>query len=131
MRTTAFLVLAVLAAGCSRGGRVEDFTPPADNARKALDAALAHWRAGNPPGTVTGAVPAVEVLDGKWQGGQKLTAYEVVREEPGEATGPRTFVVRLTTGTGPPQEVKYLVVGIDPVWVYRDEDYQKLSGAGK
>ena len=131
MRTTSGIVLAsALLVGCSKGGRDEDFTPPADNARKALDRALTYWQGGNPPGTIPGTAPAVEVLDAKWKGGQKLKGYEVVREEPAEATGPRTFVVRLTTDKGA-QEVKYYVVGIDPLWVYRDEDYQKLSGMGK
>ncbi|MBX9584204.1 MAG: hypothetical protein K2X87_28225 [Gemmataceae bacterium] len=129
MRTLFGLALAAVLAGCSRGGRVEDFTPPADNARKALDAALAHWQAGNPPGAVPGTTPAVEVLDGRWGAGQKLKEYEVLREEPAEGTA-RTFAVRLTTDKGT-QEVKYMVLGIDPLWVYRDEEFRKLSGAGK
>jgi hypothetical protein len=108
---------------------VEDFTPPADNARRALEAALAHWKAGNAPTGIPGKSPAIEVLDSKWKAGQKLLEFEVLEEDvPG--AGPRRFRVRLTPSKGPPQEVHYLVIGIDPIWVYRDEDYKRLAGAG-
>ena len=33
--------------------------------------------------------------------------------------------------TSPARETKYAVFGIDPLLIYRDEDFQKLSGAGK
>ena len=126
-RVVVFVAL-LAPLGCGKGGKVEDFTPPADNARKALDAALAHWQAGNPPGTIPGASPAVEVLDSKWKAGARITGYEIVREEPGLT--PPTFAVRLTFAKGPPEDAKYIVSGIDPLWVYREEDFKKLSGAG-
>lgn len=129
------VLLALLAAGltalagCSREGtKVEDFTPSADKARPALEAALDHWKSGQPPGKVPGTTPAVEVVDSKWRGGQKLKGYEIVGEEPGE---PRYFKVRLTLATGAPQEARYAVIGIDPLLVYREEDFKALSGAGK
>jgi hypothetical protein len=129
MRLLALTGALLLLAGCSPGGKVEDFTPAADNARKALVAALDHWKAGNKPGTVPGTSPAVEVLDSKWKAGQKITAYEILGEDPA-GPGSRTFKVRLTPAQGAPAEVRYVVVGIDPLWVYRDEDYKKMSGAG-
>jgi hypothetical protein len=131
-RTIRALALAgglALLAGCSKGGRVEDFTPPADNARKALEAALNHWKAGHSPGTVPGTAPAVEATDSKWRAGQKLADYEVLGEDPA-GPGPRTFKVRLTPAKGPPQEVRYMVLGIDPLLVYREDDFKKLSGTG-
>ena len=129
MRPLALTGALLLLAGCAPGGKVEDFTPPADNARKALVAALDHWKAGNKPGTVPGTSPAVEVLDSKWKAGQQITAFEVLGED-AAGPGPRTFKVRLTPTQGAPLEVRYVVVGIDPLWVYRDEDYKKVSGAG-
>lgn len=129
MRVLTLMVGTLLLAGCSPGGKVEDFTPPADNARKALEAALGHWKSGNKPGTIPGITPVVEVLDSKWKAGQKITGYEVLGEDPA-GPGPRTFKVRLTPAQGAPVEVKYIVVGIDPLWVYRDEDFRKLSGSG-
>jgi len=116
--------------GCSRHGtKTQDFTPPADKARQALESALNHWQNGNPHGAVPGTSPSVEVMDVKWRGGQKLKSYEILGEEPG--TEPRFFKVRLTPAQGPPVEVRYAVVGIDPLWVYREEDYKSLSGMGK
>ena len=125
--TRLLLAAALFALGCAKGGKDSDFTPAADNARKALEAALNHWQAGNPPGTIPGTKPPVEVLDSKWKSGAKLTAYEILAEEAG--AGPRTFTVRLTLGKGT-EEARYIVSGIDPLWVYREEDYKKLSGAG-
>ena len=118
------------AIGCSRQGkRSEDFTPPADNARKALESALNYWQSGNPPGTIPSTTPTVEVVDSKWQSGQKLKSYEILSEESGGEQ--RFFKVRLIPVQGQPQEVRYAVVGINPLWVYREDDYKKLSGMGK
>ncbi len=125
------LAALVLLGGCGRGGKVEDFTPPPAGARKALEAALTHWQSGGQPGAVPGTSPAVEVTDGKWRAGQKLKAFEVTGDEPVEGAGPRFFKVRLTPATGPVVETRYAVLGIDPLLVYRDEDYQKLSGTGR
>ena len=124
----------LLLLGCSKTGqRSEDFTPPPDNARAALEAALNHWKAGNPPGAVPGTTPQVEAVDAKWKASPKqLRAFEIVGEEPrGDASGPRYFKVKLTAAGGAPQEVRYVVVGIDPLWVYREQDFDALSGAGK
>jgi hypothetical protein len=134
LRTIGWLVLLACGlsalAGCSRqGAKVEDFTPPSDKARQALEAALNHWKSGQPPGKVPNTSPTVEVTDSKWKGGQKLKEYEILGEEPG--TDPRFFRVRLTPPTGPAQEVKYAVVGIDPLLVFREEDFKALSGTGK
>jgi hypothetical protein len=125
------LACGLALASCSKPGqKVEDFTPPPDKARKALEAALDHWQSGHPPGTVAGTSnPTVDVVDSRWQGGQRLKSYEILGEEAG--TEPRFFKVRLTPTKGPPQEVRYAVFGIDPLQVYREEDFQKLSGTGK
>jgi hypothetical protein len=130
VRSFVFFVGLVLLAGCSRQGtRNQDFIPPSDKAKKALTAALDYWQAGNPPGTVPGTSPKVEVVDSKWRNGQKLKSYEILGEEPGSE--PRFFKVRLTPTQGAPQEVQYAVFGIEPLHVYREEDYKSLSGAGK
>lgn len=130
VRLLSSLICWIAFFGCARQGmKTEDFTPPSDKARKALEAALNHWQSGKQPGTVPGTTPTVEVVDSKWKGGQKLKNYEILGEEPG--TEPRFFKVRLTPGQGPPQEVRYVVFGIEPLHVYREEDYKSLSGAGK
>jgi hypothetical protein len=128
----AFMLFAALAlAGCSRkGGKVEDYTPKPDQARKALEAALTSWKNGDAAGTVPGTKnPRVDVMDSAWQTGQKLAGFEILREE-SAGQGPRVFVVRLTPSGGTPQEVRYCVIGIDPMIVAREEDYNKMSGTG-
>ena len=121
-----------LAAGCSGGGgKAEDFTPAEANGRKALEAALNHWQGGGQPGAVPNTSPVVEVTDTKWKGGQKLKSFEITGEEPPAGPGPRFFKVRLVPPTGAAVDTRYAVLGIDPLLVYRDEDYQKLSGTGK
>ena len=131
LRQLALMVVLAVAAGCSRGGKVEDFTPAAANARKALESALGHWQGGGQPGAVPGTSPGVEVTDAKWKAGLKLKAYEITGEETPDGVGPRFFKVRLTPATGAAVETRYAVLGIDPLLVYRDEDYQKLSGTGR
>lgn len=122
----------LLLAGCSKGGKVEDFTPPSDKAQKALEAALTHLQAGHAPGTVPGTAPQVQLVDTKSKAGQ-IKGFEVIGEDSpkSESSVPRYFKVRLIPAKGSPQEVRYVVVGIDPLWVYREEDYQSLSGMSK
>ena len=131
MRHVATVLLIAVVVGCSGGGKVEDFTPPPANARKALEAALTHWQGGGQPGPVPNTSPVVEVTDSKWKAGQKLKAFEITGDEPPAGAGPRFFKVKLTPATGAAVETRYAVLGIDPLLVYRDEDYQKMSGIGR
>jgi hypothetical protein len=116
---------------CSKNTSDKDFIPPSDNARKALETALASWKANEPVGTVAGSdSPKIEALDPRWRDGQKLLEFQVIAEEPAQPGGARTFTVRLTLGNGPPAEVRYMILGIDPLWVYSEEEFNKLSGTG-
>lgn len=129
MRWFGLMVLtaAGLAAGC-KGTKEQSYVPSGTNARQALEAALTKWKEGVakpapfPVGKVT-----VQVADQGWEAGQKLQAYEVVGEEPAEGTGPRVFTVKLKTAKGE-QTLKYYVFGIDPLQVYSEPDYRKLTG---
>ncbi len=128
-RLLAGFCLGLLAAGCSAGAKdYSAFVPPPDSARKALQASLDAWKAGQPMGRVE-SKPPIDVLDSRWRAGQKLTAYEITKEEPPEGIGPRWFTVKLTTARGT-QEVRYAVVGNDPLWVYSEDEYNKVSGVG-
>ena len=66
------------------------------------------------------------VSDGHRTPTRKLTAYSILGEVPSDA--PRCFAVKLTLGN-PTAEVRerYVVVGIDPIWVIRYEDYEMLT----
>jgi hypothetical protein len=122
----AALLLGAIAqaAGCGGPGP-DDYVPPSDSARSALTAALDAWQRGEAPGRLEGD-PAIHVGDTHRRPGQTLGSYEILGELP-VADG-RRFAVRLTLAN-PAQEEKanYLVIGIDPLWVFREEDYRMVT----
>ena len=123
----AVLLCGLLAlAGCRSWG-TERYVPSEAASRQALEAALTAWQNGQPPGEVASGPPAVRVVDSKWVAGQKISKFQILDEEPGQ--GPTFFSVRLTAkGTGKAQVVRYVVVGRDPLWVYREDDYKTSAG---
>lgn len=125
-RAWAGLLLLVFVAGCSGAKARERFYPPEDRARQALDAALAAWQRGEPPGPVSGTAPLVNFVDSHQKSGQRLQAYTIESMAPGD--GPRVLTVKLTLAS-PTQDVKarYVVYGVDPIWVVRHEDYEQLA----
>jgi hypothetical protein len=97
------------------------YTPSPETGRQALEEALTMWREGRArAGAVHGA--KVEVVDSHRKAGQRLQRFAILGETPGDAT--RCFAVRLWFDE-PKEELRarYVVVGIDPLWVYRHEDY--------
>lgn len=129
MRLKALIMvgLFVCGAGCGASQDHGKFIPKEADARAALQAALDSWQQGQKPGTITVGSTTIEVVDAKWRAGQKLARYEIVTEEPGD--GPRWFSVKLSLQK-PVAElvVRYVVVGNAPLWVYREEDYKKMTG---
>ncbi len=120
------VVLTVLVTGCSGTQRNEDFVPSEEVARAALDASLRMWASGDTGQLVPDAKPAILSSDGHRTPTRKLTAYSILGEVPSDA--PRCFAVKLTLGN-PTAEIRerYVVVGIDPIWVIRYEDYEMLT----
>lgn len=126
--TCAGLALAS-AAGCASNKSYDKFIPKEDAARVALETVLTSWQNGDKPGTISTTKIPIEVIDSKWKSGQKLNSYQIVGSEPGQ--GPRWFSVKLVLQKpAGEQTVKYVVVGNSPLWVYREEDYNKASGMG-
>jgi hypothetical protein len=111
-----------LLGGCDSTGHAR-FTPTKDVARSSLEAALSAWRDGQPTESVK-AKPPVRVADSVWQGGQQIESFQVGDEEdPGDGT--KQFAVKLTMKkTREVKEVRYVVNGLDPVWVYNGDDYR-------
>ncbi|MDE2508096.1 MAG: hypothetical protein KGM43_12850 [Planctomycetota bacterium] len=125
-----WLIASAIAAGClgcgeSGGGAL----PASDIAKAALEQSLNAWKTGGKPGAIGDGKPAITVVDTPWQNGQMLESFEILNDEEGETE--RTFLVRLSQGKPPvAHEVRYRVIGNDPVMVYRDEDYQTLINMG-
>jgi hypothetical protein len=112
--------------GCGSAQRAEDFVPPEDAARAALDASLKQWAAGDTGQTIPGLTPGVMISDGLRTPGRTLAKYAILGPVPADA--PRCFAVNLTLGN-PAAELRerYVVVGRDPVWVIRYDDYEMLT----
>jgi hypothetical protein len=113
------LGLALL-AGCDSG--TAKYTPSSNEARSSLEAALNTWREGKPPSAID-VKPPVHVIDSAWQGGQQIESF-AIGDEQDQGDGTKQFPVKLITKPkGSEQEVKFVVHGRDPVYVFREEDY--------
>lgn len=123
--------LLLVGAGCS--DKTTNYTPSVSDAESTLRQSLDAWKAGLPAGEIAGTTPLIFVTDASRKPGQVLANYRILGETrriQGETRGPsgRTFVVVLNL-QNPEEElrVQYIVVGIDPLWVFRQEDYELLT----
>ncbi len=106
-----------LLPGCGTGHA--RFTPGEDEARDALEHALSAWRDGQ-------AAPPAHVVESAWRNGQQIEKFEILREQDGD-DGTKVFSVRLSTKKPKgDREIVYVVHGRDPIWVYREEDYNRM-----
>jgi len=123
---SAWACLSVWNAGCADKG-YDRYVPAEASARTALETALTAWQEDQPFGTIRKGPVAVEVVDAQWRQGQKLESFEILHHEPHQV--PPTFAVRLTLrGPAGSKEVRYVVAGRDPLWVYREEEFKRISG---
>lgn len=125
----ASLVAAALIGllpGCG-GSPAAAYRPAGDTARKALEEALATWQKGGKPGQLPSTKPTVNVADSQWESGAALEGYEIVGPDEGGTDAQAWFkvVLKLRKPIGEKQ-TRYVVVGKDDMWVYREEDYNKF-----
>jgi hypothetical protein len=124
--TTLALPISVALAigGCQRRTH-QDYIPAAVIAREALVRTLDAWQRGEPPGRIAGQ-PVIQVGDTHRRAGQKLTRYEIAGELPSREG--RLFAVRVTFDSPVAEEkIHFVVVGLDPLWVLRQEDYHTMT----
>ena len=102
------------------------FTPPAEAAQSALEATLRSWQKGAPPGKVAGLRdPEVILVDTCRRPGQIVEHFTILGEAAGD--GPRCFAVRVClSNPDEEQHLRFVVFGVDPLWVYRCEDYEMM-----
>ena len=126
MRRLPVLILALVVGCGERNPTAEEFIPAEDVARSALDRCLRAWANGESASPVAGTSPPIQLIDGLRTKDRKLLKYEILGPTPADAA--RCFAVRLTLGN-PSQEIRerYIVVGIDPIWVWRHDDYVMLT----
>jgi hypothetical protein len=123
-RVVALVILAsMFVCGCR--DRTGDFKPRKELAESALVRALEDWKSGKPAGEIAGTKPLIHVTDTNRNPKQALNQFKILGEKPGRSG--RTFAVELSL-KHPDQQLKteYIVVGIDPLWVYRREDFELL-----
>jgi hypothetical protein len=115
--------LLAMMAGC--GASHARFVPTSGEARSSLEAALAAWRDGKAYGDIE-AKPPIRVVDSAWQGGRQLETFQIGNEED-LGDGTKQFVVTLRMKkANADQQVRYVVHGRDPVWVFTEEEYQHM-----
>lgn len=126
MRRLAVLMLALVVGCGQRNPTAEEFIPPEDVVQSALDRCLGAWAKGESTSPVAGTYPPIHLIDGLRTKERKLLKYEILGPTPADAA--RCIAVRLTLGN-PSQEIRerYVVVGIDPIWVWRLDDYVMLT----
>jgi hypothetical protein len=129
-RIALILLLTLALAGC--GTSSSSYVPKGNDAQDALKLALDAWKNGQ-PADPAGKLPSgatVRAIDADWAAGHKLAGYEILQELPaGAEAGPRKVNVKLTyQGGSAPVEATYFIVGIDPLQVFRDKDYEKYFG---
>src|SRR5262245_37664235 len=122
----AWLTVGLMSVlGCGRRTSSDQFVPSSGAARDALEAALTAWRNGEQPGAIH-STPVVQVVDTHRSLDRPLQSFEILGEV-GSDCG-RCFSVRISLeNPSEEQKVRFLIIGIDPLWVFREEDYTMLS----
>jgi hypothetical protein len=127
-RSLLWLAVASFAAGCGDAprGSADLDAPDLDSSKTALVASLDAWKADRrSSGVLIGSKPSIGVVDSA-RADRPLLEYGVVGPlmTLGKA---RPFAVRLVLGE--PRETvaaRYLVIGRDPLWVFRQEDFERM-----
>ena len=100
--------------------------PGWDEARQALVSALSAWRDAPSPLPASFDMRSVQFIDKRRRPHQRLLAFQILGQA--NVENARQFTVRLNLeGEESPQLVKYNILGRDPVWVFRLEDYEMFS----
>ena len=120
------LAVAAFCCGCTRAPDPNRFVPAPELARAALESVLADWQAGLPCGMIERLSVKVYPIDNQRKKGQELAGFEVLGEV--SQPGVRCFAVRLKYQDKEEDvKVRYVVHGIDPLYVYRQEDFDLLN----
>jgi hypothetical protein len=102
------------------------YIPPQEAAHRALTMALTAWRDGDRHRIELDDKQPVEVIDKYRRPGQRLSDFEILGEVSGD--GGRWYEVKLHLAEpAQVEQVRYVVVGIDPIWVFRQADYEMLA----
>jgi hypothetical protein len=109
--------------GCNKNPESR-YIPSGATARESVEAALNAWKNGEPPGSIKLGEKPVNIVDSRWQRGTKLESFQVTEEL---APNPHpSYKVKLQFAKETASsETTYLVIGLDPLLIYRSEDYER------
>ena len=128
LAASLFLALTPIVVAACTSRKAGDFIPKEAQSRQALTTALTAWKNGEKWEKISAGESTIEALDNKWRAGQQLADFQILEADPA-GEGPQWFTVKLVMKKPAGElKVRYVVVGIDPLWVYREEDYKKSSG---
>ncbi len=115
--------IGVMPMGCDSTPKADKFIPTENAAQEMLEKALSAWVGGKEPGLIQDSGPAIQLVDSTFKPGQKLKSFKILGPTSGDTE--RCFAVRLTFDQ-PSEEVRarYVVYGLDPLWVLRYEDFE-------
>ncbi|WZP00634.1 hypothetical protein EP7_002283 [Isosphaeraceae bacterium EP7] len=118
-RLSILAAALLLIAGCG-----EPPAPPtSDQAKAALQSSLDAWKAGEKPASLATKDPKVEAIDFEWNAAKSLETFSIGSDSADQSS--HTFPVSLTLKGEPAKDVKYMVLGYDPIRVFRDEDFTR------
>jgi hypothetical protein len=131
---SALVVLILLGVGAVLAGagvfshhrRNEDYIPSEEVARHAVASYLEAWKRGERGPKVENTSPAVFMADTLQSAGRPLQEYDILGPAPADT--PRCFLVRMVLGS--PREERrerYIVIGKDPLWVFRFDDFEMIT----
>lgn len=121
------LALGTIFAGCREEPKsgIERYIPSSESARAGVSRAMEGWLKGLSPDASGSTRPEVHVVDQTRRADQKLARYEILGEVPAENA--RAFAVRVAyDGADESEIVQFVAVGVDPMWIFRREDYENI-----
>jgi hypothetical protein len=123
-RVGVFVFLSCLWSCAPRAASTPHATDPAV-ARQAVETALKSWQQSPDLPASSRPAPSIIFVDQQRRPGQRLVAYEVLASS--LTPSGRRFVARLTLDNSSESVLAaYYVFGVDPVWVYRSEDFDMI-----
>jgi hypothetical protein len=114
--------------GCARNTE-QRYVPAVSDAREAVETVLDSWKSGEKHNTIKSSKVKIDLFDARRHAGKKLESYTIVDEIAGQT--PRQFKVQLKIAGQKEQMSTYMVIGSDPLSVFRDVDYKAATGQEK
>ena len=102
------------------------YLPGWDEAKQSLTFALTAWRDAPSPLPESFDSASVMFVDKQRPPGKRLKSFAILGQS--EIENARQFTVRLNLEADEsPKLVRYNIIGRNPIWVFRLEDYERIS----